>query len=138
MKHLWIAPAALALSVMGSVAVPANAQPRAQLVQYNRYRTRDLDVRTDSRKQEMLDRAAQIRRRARDLYESGRLSRDHYDRTLAKFDRIRDDTRERDVLRADRFRANMDYLDQVENTMMEWSRADSGNRRFERYDRRRR
>lgn len=129
MKRSWIAPAALALSVMGIAAVPASAQPKAKYVQYNRYRTRGLDVRTDSRKQEMLDRAAQIRRRARDLFESGRLSRDHYDRTLAKFDRIREDARERDVIRGDRARANMDYLDQVENTMMEWSRADSGRRR---------
>jgi len=128
MKRGWITPAALALSVMGIAAVPASAQPKAQFVQYNRHRSRDLEVRTDSRKQEMLDRAAQIRRRARDLYESGRLSRDHYDRTLAKFDRIREDTRERDVIRGDRARANMDYLDQVENTMMEWSRADSGRR----------
>jgi hypothetical protein len=128
---MWIAPAALALSVlgMGMAAAPVSAQPRPHLVQYDRYRTRDLDLRTDSRKQEMVDRAAQIRRRARDLYESGRLSRDHYDRTLAKFDRIREDLRERDVIRGDRARANLDYLDQVENTMMEWSRADSGRRR---------
>jgi hypothetical protein len=110
-------------------AVPASAQPRVQYVQNSRYRTRELDLRTDSRKQELVDRAAQIRRRARALFESGRLSRDHYDRTLVKFDRIREDTRERDVLRADRFRANMDYLDQVENTLNEWSRADSGRRR---------
>jgi len=135
MKRLWIAPAALALSFMGIAAVPASAQSRAQYVQYNRDRTRNLDLRTDSRKQELLDRAAQIRRRARDLYESGRLSRDHYQRTLVKFDRIRDDTRERDVLRMDRFRANMDYLDQVENTMNEWSRADSGRRGTERWRR---
>jgi hypothetical protein len=132
MKRLWIAPAVLAFTVAGIAAVPASAQPkapRAQHVQFNRNRDRNLDIRTDSRKQQMLDRAAQIRRRARDLYQSGRLSRDHYDRTLAKFDRIRDDSRERNVLRPDRFRANMDYLNQVENTMMEWSRADGGRRR---------
>lgn len=130
MKRTWIAPAALALSVLGMAsAVPASAQPRARYVQDSRYRTRELDLRTDSRKQELVDRAAQIRRRARDLFESGRLSRDHYDRTLVKFDRIREDTRERDVLRADRFRANMDYLDQVENTLNDWSRADGRRRR---------
>lgn len=137
MKRLWIAPAVLAFTAVGIVAIPANAQPkapRAQFVQFDRRRDRNLEIRTDTRKQEMLDRAAQIRRRARDLFESGRLSRDHYERTLVKFDRIREDARERNVLRADRFRANMDYLDQVENTMMEWSRADSGRR----FDRRRR
>lgn len=134
MKRMWIAPAAFLLSSIGFAALPASAEPpspRVQYVQNYRYRTRDLDVRTDTRKQEMLDRAAQIRRRARELHDSGRLSRDHYDRTLAKFDRIQDDARGRDVLRADRFRANMDYLNQVENTMMEWSRADSGRRRTE-------
>jgi hypothetical protein len=130
MKLKLIAAALLAASTIGAGAVPASAQFRRSTSEY-RYRVRDFD-RTDTRKREMVDRAEQIADRARRLYENGRLSRDHYDRTMVKFDRVWDDARERDTLRADRFRANMDYLDQVENTLNAWSRSTTGNRRFER------
>jgi hypothetical protein len=135
MKLKLIATALLAASTITAGVAPASAQFRRSTNEYSR-RTRDFD-RTDQRKREMVDRAEQISERARTLYQNGRLSRDHYNRTMVKFDRIWDDAKDRDALRGDRFRANMDYLDQVENTLNAWSRSNS--RRDERYriDRRR-
>ena len=132
MKLKLLAATLLAASTITAGAMPAAAQLRRSTSEY-RYRMRDFD-RTDTRKREMVDRAEQIADRARRLYDSGRLSRDHFDRTMVKFDRIWDDARERNALRSDRFRANMDYLDQVEETLNAWS-SSSGTRRLERYRR---
>ena len=133
MKLKLLAATLLAASTLTAGAMPAAAQLRRPTSEY-RYRMRDFD-RTDTRKREMVDRAEQLADRARRLYESGRLSRDHFDRTMVKFDRVWEDARERDTLRSDRFRANMDYLDQVEETLNAWSRSTSGTRRLERYRR---
>jgi len=143
----WIIPAAMAVSIIGAVAEPVSAQIPDRYYQ-NRdrdrdyrdrdyrdrdYRTRDYRTRNvnGGRRDEVITRIQQIRDRARRLRDNGRLSQDHYERTVVKFDRIRDDLREGNRFTDSEYRTNMQRLDDIEETMNRW--ADSnGNRRIDR------
>lgn len=98
---------ALALAMLAPFAAPAQAQVWRgndyRNGRYNRYERND-------RYGSLQNRADQIATRARRMHQSGRLTRDHLDRTLDKLDRNR---------------LNANWLNQVENTLEEWSRSDS-------------
>lgn len=142
MKLKWLVPTIGALAIIGTLSVPAEAQRRSPLrPDYDRrdYQRNDRwdyqrnDRRygvSNARERNMAQRANAIERRARDLYRSGRLSRDHLERTLDKLNRVQYDADRRGVLSRDRVQANMRYLNQVENTLNEWSRADSRGGRY--------
>jgi hypothetical protein len=112
MRTRWILPAAAGLLLIAGSAPTLSAGQRPGV-----WRQQNV------RRGEIAERADQIADRARQLHRSGRLSRDHYDRTLAKLDRRWEVSSDRRV-NPDRFRADMRYLDQVENTLNEWSNAD--------------
>jgi hypothetical protein len=139
-----IIPATLSLAVLGAAVAPATAAPRdrraadlyrgAGVFDYNRSDSRyDYSDRYDRRDRRYNDRdsdglirrADQVRREANRLYESGRLSRDHRDRTIDKLDRVYSSGR---GVSGSRHRADMEWIEDVRETMHEWSRADSGRR----------
>jgi len=97
-----IIPAALSLAVLGTTASPALARHRND----NRSHLAVRRSNWGGARQRVAD-------RARRLYREGRLSRDHYDRTLANLDRGRGE----------------DWADQVNDTLTKWSQADTRQRR---------
>jgi hypothetical protein len=97
----WIIPAGLALAVLGVDAAPAMARHRNGRPHYRVQGSRQhLRSNWGPRRQQVADRAAR-------LYQSGRLSRDHYDRTLAKLDQD----------------GGPGWVEQVDDTLTEWSRS---------------
>lgn len=116
MKLQFLAPLALTIAWLGGT-IPVSADH-----QRPRYSRSD-----SGRRDEALENRAQsISRRAHDLYNRGSLSRDHLERTLAKLDRVIDDVDGNGRISNDRFQSHMRWMSQVEDTMHEWSRADSG------------
>lgn len=119
-------PAVLAAAMLIGAALPVLADHR------DRGRDRgDRGSRVRARsghRGEMGARADRIARRAENLYDEDRLSRDHLDRTLAKLDRVWGDTENRGRQGrqgGQRIQANQQWLDEVEETLQEWSRSDS-------------
>ena len=114
----------------------ADLYRRAGVVDYDRYdydrsdryegryrRAGRGDVSADA----LIRRADQVAREAERLYESGRLSRDHRDRTLDKLQRVYSNARGGYVT-ASRYEADMDWIEGTRDTMYEWSRANRGTR----------
>jgi hypothetical protein len=98
----------------------------------DRYQRQNWDDRgySNNQRRTQLDRRAdQIAQRARNLHRNGRLSRDHMERTLEKLQRVRSTVRNNSRIDDRRFQADIRWLDQVERTMEQWSRAHT-NRRF--------
>jgi hypothetical protein len=137
MKLKWLAPALGALTIIGLTGAPAEAGHDSRWRPNSGYRQRTLET---TRSRQLGSRADAIARRARELHRQGRLSADHRDRTIDKLERVRSDARDGDRESRDRIQANDRYLDQVENTLNEWTRADSrrdglrrdGDRRWDR------
>lgn len=130
MKLKWLAPALGVLTIIGVAGVPAQAG--TPLRRDSSYRQRNVE---NVRSRQLGARADNIARRARELHRQGRLSADHRDRTIEKLQRVRSDARDGDREGRSRVQANDRYLDQVENTLNEWTRADSRNLRRNRNDR---
>ena len=105
---------------LGSAVAPAAAQSRYYDYgpRYNVQRRDDLATRAD-----------RIRADARRMMDNGNLSRDHYDRTMAKLDRVYNDVNNRSRVRDDRYDADKRYLDDVEDTLNKWRDADARNER---------
>ena len=122
----WLAPAALAVTLLGTAVAPAQAQ------RYDRYDRGRISARQDDFRDRLVDRAREIENRAQRLFHNGRLSRSHLDRTLAKLTRVHRDVRGNDRIDRQRFDADMRWLDDVENTMQEWARAEDGRRNVRR------
>jgi hypothetical protein len=110
--------ATLALSIIGLGAVAA---PPAMAQQRRWVRAAESD-----RRAELRERIRDISDQAERSYRNGRLSRDHYNRTLAKLDRSRNELKEGDQLTRAEFDRQMRWLDEVEETLRDWrdSRAD--------------
>ncbi|MGV3720471.1 MAG: hypothetical protein ACO1SX_06125 [Actinomycetota bacterium] len=134
MKLKWLAPALGALTIIGLTGIPAEAG--STLRRDSNYRQRnERQIGENPRSRQLGSRADAIARRARELHRQGRLSADHRDRTIEKLQRVRSDARDGDREGRSRVQANDRYLDQVENTLNEWSRADSRNLRNNRNNR---
>src|SRR5690349_15732419 len=123
-------PAALSLAVMGSAAAPALARHRRDRddnVYYgdryynsDRYDNSDRYYNSDRYNNGRYNNGRYYRRdfganrqrvadRATRLYQEGRLSRDHYERTMDKLNQ----------------RGGSDWANQVDDTLSQWSRSDS-------------
>jgi hypothetical protein len=110
--------ATLALSIIGLGAVAA---PPAQ-AQRRWVRAQDSD-----RRVELRERIRDISDQAARSYNNGRLSRDHYNRTLAKLDRSRNAINDSRLTREE-FDREMRWLDEVEETLRDWRGSDRDNR----------
>jgi hypothetical protein len=116
-----IAPLALTIAFFAG-SVPAQAG-----IGYNpRYArsSSSRDFRNHSRREQLDRRADQIAERARELRRSGRLSGDHYERTIVKLRRINHAVNRDRSIDEDQFRREMDWLDRAEATMRAWSGSD--------------
>jgi hypothetical protein len=73
----------------------------------------------------LAQRAETIAERAESMFRSGDLTRDHFERTLDKLNRVWSRVENGDRVDQSEFNSDMRWLDQVDETLREWSASDS-------------
>lgn len=137
----WITPVALA-ALLGALAAPAEAQRYNRNNRYDRYgssgtyrgggafiRMNDLRLQrrgfeNQGRREELARRANDLAERVDRLYERGQLSDYHRNRAYEKLERIRGHVLDDPRLEDSQYRADLDWMASVEQTVRNWSRAD--------------